>query len=93
MKVLQINGEVMVAQVVVLNCGKSAPIWSLSWGGQETGLCEVCLEELANDYLITMNDSYGEKRIYGFLAERYLSFWFKNYANHITWPVYFKDID
>ena len=51
------------------------------------------LVKCENVFGFDMNDSYGEKRIYGFLAERYLSFWFKNYANHITWPVYFKDID
>ena len=34
-----------------------------------------------SQYLVFKNlDSYGLKRIYGFLAERFLSFWFlKNY--------------
>lgn len=35
---------------------------------------------------------YGLKRIYGFLAERYLSFWFKKYTNFKTLPIIFKDI-
>ena len=39
-----------------------------------------------------LENDYGKKRIYGFLAERYLSYWFNNYANPIKWPVYFKDI-
>ena len=36
--------------------------------------------------------SFGLKRIYGFLAERYLSYWFKKYTNYKTLPIYFKDI-
>ncbi len=35
---------------------------------------------------------FGLKRIYGFLAERYLSYWFTKYTNHKTLPIYFKDI-
>jgi len=50
------------------------------------------LEKCEEIFEFEMKDSYGKKRIYGFLAERYLSFWFRNYANSITWPVYFKDI-
>ena len=45
-----------------------------------------------NIFEFKMGDSYGKKRIYGFLAERFLSYWFNNYANPINWPVYFKDI-
>ena len=37
-------------------------------------------------------DTYGKKRIYGFLAERYLSYWFKKNSNSITWPIHFEDI-
>ena len=37
-------------------------------------------------------DGYGLKRIYGFLAERYLSFWFKKYTKHQTLPIIFSDI-
>ncbi len=35
---------------------------------------------------------YGLKRIYGFLAERYLSYWFKKYTNIGIMPIIFKDI-
>ena len=35
---------------------------------------------------------YGLKRIYGFLAERYLSYWFKKYTKFKTMPIIFKDI-
>jgi len=37
--------------------------------------------------------SYGETRIYGFLAERYLSYWFNKYAKTLTWPIIFFDIN
>ena len=37
-------------------------------------------------------DGYGLKRIYGFLAERYMSFWFRKYTNFKTMPIIFKDI-
>ena len=37
-------------------------------------------------------DGYGLKRIYGFLAERYMSFWFKKYTKFATMPIIFKDI-
>ena len=35
---------------------------------------------------------YGLKRIYGFLAERYMSYWFKKYTNVKLMPIIFKDI-
>ena len=37
-------------------------------------------------------DGYGLKRIYGFLAERFMSFWFKKYTKYKTLPIVFKDI-
>ena len=37
-------------------------------------------------------DSYGLKRIYGFLAERYMSYWFQKYTKFKLMPIYFKDI-
>tara|TARA_X000000950_G_scaffold217060_1_gene261223 strand:- start:122 stop:937 length:816 start_codon:yes stop_codon:yes gene_type:complete len=37
-------------------------------------------------------EGYGLKRIYGFLAERYMSFWFKKYTRYKTLPILFKDI-
>lgn len=36
--------------------------------------------------------TFGLKRIYGFLAERYLSYWFKKYSKYKTLPYIFKDI-
>jgi len=35
---------------------------------------------------------YGMTRIYGFLAERYLSYWFNKYTKPLLWPVIFYDI-
>ena len=37
-------------------------------------------------------DGYGLKRIYGFLAERYMSFWFQKYTKFKTLPIIFRDI-
>jgi len=37
-------------------------------------------------------EGYGLKRIYGFLAERFMSYWFKKYTNYSTLPIIFKDI-
>ena len=37
-------------------------------------------------------EGYGLKRIYGFLAERYLSFWFRKYTKFKTLPIIFADI-
>ena len=35
---------------------------------------------------------YGNIRIYGFLAERFMSYWFKKNTKHITLPIIFYDI-
>ena len=35
---------------------------------------------------------YGQLRIYGFLAERFLPFWFNKYANCLDWPIIFNDL-
>ena len=37
--------------------------------------------------------SYGEMRTYGFLAERYLSYWFNKYTKPLMWPIIFFDIN
>ena len=36
-------------------------------------------------------EGYGQKRLYAFLAERYISFWFKKYTKPKTWPIFFYD--
>ena len=35
---------------------------------------------------------YGKIRIYGFLAERFMSYWFQKNTNYTTMPVLFYDI-
>ena len=37
-------------------------------------------------------EGYGLRRIYAFLAERYMSYWFKKYTKYTTLPIIFKDI-
>jgi len=34
---------------------------------------------------------YGKKRIYAFLGERYMSYWFKKYTIYNEWPIFFLD--
>jgi len=36
-------------------------------------------------------EGYSMTRIYAFLAERYLSYWFKKYSKPLTWPIFFFD--
>ena len=35
---------------------------------------------------------YGLRRIYGFLAERFMSFWFRKYTKFKIIPIVFKDL-
>ena len=37
-------------------------------------------------------EGYGLKRMYGFLAERYMSYWFQKYTKFKLMPILFKDI-
>ena len=37
-------------------------------------------------------EGYGKTRMYAFLAERYLSYWFRKYTKPLQWPVIFFDI-
>ena len=34
---------------------------------------------------------YGKTRMYAFLAERYLAYWFNKYTKPLLWPVIFFD--
>ena len=38
-------------------------------------------------------EGYGQIRMYTFLAERFLPFWFKKYTKSIEWPVIYHDIN
>ena len=35
---------------------------------------------------------YGKIRLYAFLAERFLPFWFKKYSKCLDWPILFNDL-
>ena len=37
-------------------------------------------------------NGYGLQRIYGFLAERFLSYWFTKNSNHVEMPIIVKDL-
>ena len=37
-------------------------------------------------------EGYGKTRLYAFLAERFLSYWFKENTNYLEWPVIFHDL-
>ena len=50
------------------------------------------LERCEKIFGLDIKNEYGSDRIYGFLAERYLSYWFNKYANVIVWPIIFYDI-
>jgi len=39
------------------------------------------------------NQSYGLKRIYGFLIERFQSYWFLKYTKPLVWPIILHDIN
>ena len=49
---------------------------------------ERCEKEFGFDNL----EGYGQQRIYGFLAERFMSYWFKKNTKFSTLPILFKDI-
>ena len=38
-------------------------------------------------------NGYGKIRIYTFLAERFLPYWFRKYTNYLEWPVIYCDIN
>jgi len=48
------------------------------------------LEECENIFGFNLQ-GYSQTRIYAFLAERYLSYWFNKYTHPLTWPIFFFD--
>ena len=50
---------------------------------------ERCEEKFGYENL----KGYDTQRLYAYLGERYLSFWFKKNSNYITWPFIFRDIN
>ena len=57
--------------------------------------CEVLFKWLKNcEKLFGFDKSreYSRIRVYAFLAERFLSYWFKKNSNYLVWPLKFHDI-
>jgi len=50
------------------------------------------LKKCENIFGFSELKGYGMKRIYGFLAERYLSYWFQKHTNVMEYPIVFKDL-
>tara|TARA_B100001996_G_scaffold337129_1_gene288816 strand:+ start:91 stop:897 length:807 start_codon:yes stop_codon:yes gene_type:complete len=50
------------------------------------------LEKCESLFGFQADQKYGLIRMYGFLAERYLSYWFKKNSNYILWPIQYYDI-
>jgi len=50
------------------------------------------LERCEKEFGFENLDGYGQQRIYGFLAERYMSYWFRKYTKFTVMPILFKDI-
>ena len=48
---------------------------------------EKCEKEFGFDL-----QGYGKIRLYAFLAERFLSYWFKKNSNYLEWPIIFYDL-
>ncbi len=48
------------------------------------------LEKCENEFGFEL-EGYSLKRLYAFLAERYLSYWFQKYSKYRTWPIFFYD--
>lgn len=48
------------------------------------------LEKCENEFGFDLK-GYSLKRMYAFLAERYLSYWFQKYSKPLSWPIFFFD--
>ena len=80
-----------------LNTESSTNLWNL-FCCKSPKLLEQWYETVF-DWLFKCEKVFGFKdlkgyetgRIYAYLAERYLPFWFKKYSRSRTWPIYFHD--
>ena len=50
------------------------------------------LEKCENLFGFDELKGYGKTRIYGFLAERFMSYWFKKNTKYTTIPIIFYDV-
>ena len=51
---------------------------------------EKC-EQIEDINKMALGNDYASRRIYAFLAERYLSYWFQKYGRALEWPIFFFD--
>ena len=51
---------------------------------------EKC-EQIEDINKMALSNDYASRRIYAFLAERYLSYWFQKYGRALEWPIFFFD--
>ena len=51
------------------------------------------LKKCEDEFGFSNKDEYGTTRIYGFLAERFMSYWFQKNTKYTTMPVIFFDIN
>jgi len=51
------------------------------------------LEKCEKIFGFKNSESYNKTRIYGFLAERFMSYWFQKNTKYTTMPVIFFDIN
>ena len=80
-----------------LNTETSTSLWNL-FCCKSPKLLEQWYETVF-DWLFKCEKVFGFKdlreyetgRMYAYLAERYLPFWFKKYSKTRTWPIYFHD--
>ena len=65
----------------------------MAGGGKVTRVHGPFVEDNEVEKVFGFNlHGYGKTRIYAFLAERYLSYWFDKYTKPLLWPVIFYDI-
>ena len=83
---LYIDGKQKISSSGTQNLDEAIPILEKWFESLFTWL-ERCESEFGFDDL----KGYDTQRLYAYLAERYLSFWFKKYSNYLEWPYIFID--
>ena len=82
-----------------LNTNTSAPVWNLFCCSSKTILNDWY--ESVFTWLFKCEEIFGFEnlkgyetgRMYAYLAERYLPYWFKKYSKTRTWPTYYYNTD
>ena len=82
-----------------LNTNTSAPVWNLFCCNSKTILNNwyesvfTWLFKCEKIFGFENLQGYETGRMYAYLAERYLPFWFKKYSKTRNWPIYFYNTD